>query len=304
MQKILIDTDPGQDIDDLLAIWFALRRPEIQVVGITTVTMPASGRARLVKRLLRYLGHEQIPVGIGMELPLRRFDADEMRRQQDPVHSMNHAAFAEPHDSRDDPGQTDAVDLIIRTVERWPGEVMLACIAPLTNIACALRKKPQIAGQIKCIAMMGGETALNRAEHNVAFDPVAADIVLSSDIPIYMGTWDVTRRLVLSKDDCRLFREHSSELGRAMADAIDLWHPAQSWKPGPVMYDLFPMVWAFDRTYYTTTPMGVRVELQGQWSRGMTLVTANHSNIEVTTGIRPEALRELYLKTVLGTLAD
>lgn len=299
MQKILIDTDPGQDIDDLLAIFFALLRPELDIKAITTVTLPSPKRARLVKRLLRYVGRTDIPVAAGMELPLRQLSDGEIREQHDFSRTMNHYSFAEPEDPLDEPGAEDAVDLIIRTVEENPGEVILACIAPLTNIACALRKKPDIASKIKSIAMMGGETALNRCEHNVVFDYVAADIVLSSGIPISMGTWDVTRRFALSKEDCEQFRQHTSPVCQALARAIDVWHPVQAWKPGPVMYDLFPLVWAFDRSYYTTQPMSVRVETGGNYTRGMTVIGGNATNIEVTTDIRADALRELYFQTVL-----
>ena len=300
MQKILIDTDPGQDIDDLLAVQFALQRPELDIQAITTVTLPSNKRARLVKRLLRYLDRTDIPVAAGMEFPLRQFSDAEARAQHDFAQTMNHYAFAEPEDPRDQPGEENAVDLIIRTVEKYPGEIGIACLAPLTNIACALRKKPGIAGKIKYIAMMGGETALNRAEHNVAFDYIAADVVLTSGIPIIMGTWDVTRRFVLSKNDCELFGKHPSPLCQAMGRAIDLWHPAQSWKPGPVMYDIFPIVWSFDHSYYTTVPMSVRVETRGEFTRGMTVVSGDVPNVEVTTDMRFSELRDFYLKTVLG----
>jgi len=300
MQKIIIDTDPGQDIDDLLAIQFALQRPELDVKAITTVTMPSDKRARLVKRLLRYLDRADIPVAAGMEFPLRQFSDAEVLAQHDFAQTMNHYAFAKPEDPLDEPGDQDAVDLIIRTVEKYPGEIGIACIAPLTNIACALRKNPGIASKIKYLAMMGGEVALNRTEHNVAFDYVAADMVLTSGIPIFMGTWDVTRRFVLSKDDCALFAENSSPLCRAISRAIELWHPAQSWKPGPVMYDIFPIVWSFDRSYYSTAPMSVRVETRGEFTRGMTVVSGDVPNVEVTTDMRASELRDLYLKTVLG----
>jgi purine nucleosidase/pyrimidine-specific ribonucleoside hydrolase len=258
-QKIIIDTDPGQDIDDLLAILFALHRPELDIKAITTVTLPSDKRARLVKRLLRYLNRTDVPVAAGMQFPLRQFSDAEVRDQSDLHWTMNHYAFAEPEDPRDQPGDEDAVDLIIRTVDRYPGEIGLVCMAPLTNVACALRKKPGIAGRIKYIAMMGGEITLNRVEHNVGFDYIAADVVLTSGIPIFMGTWDVTRRFVLSMSDCELFGKSSSLLCQAMGRSIDLWHLAQSWKPGPVMYDVFPVIWSFDSSYYTMAPMSVRV---------------------------------------------
>ena len=299
-QKIIIDTDPGQDIDDLLALFFALRRPELDIKAITTVTLPSDKRARLVKRLLRYLERTDIPVAAGMQLPLRQLSESDLRNQHDFGCTMNHYSFAEPEDVRDEPGTEDAVDLIIRTVEANPGEIGIACIAPLTNVACALRRKPEIAGKIKYIAMMGGEVALNRIEHNAAFDYIATEVVLTSGVPIFMGTWDVTRRFVLSQEDCELFRTHSSPLCQALAKAIELWHPVQNWKPGPVMYDIFPIVWSFDRSFYTTTPKSVRIETKGEYTRGMTVVGGNVPNIEVTTDIRAAELRALYLKTVLG----
>ena len=298
MQKIIIDTDPGQDIDDLLALLFALKRPELDIQAITTVTWPSDKRARMVKRLLRYLDRTDIPVAAGMQFPLRQCSEQEVRNQHDLACTMNHYAFAEPEDPRDQPGTEDAADLIIRTVEKHPGEIGLACIAPLTNIACALRRKPEIASKIKYIALMGGETALNRIEHNVAFDYIASDVVLTSGVPIFMGTWEVTRRFVLTQDDCALFKNSASPLHQALGRSIDLWHPVQNWKPGPVMYDIFPIIWSFDRSFYTTVPKSVRVETRGEFTRGMTVVSGDRPNIEVTTDIRAPEVRELFLETV------
>ncbi len=299
MQKILIDTDPGQDIDDLLAIIFALKRPELDIKAITSATKPTIQRGRLVKRLLRYMDRTDIPVAAGTDLPLRTLSAEELKYQNDLKITMNHYAFAEPEDPADEPGTVDAADLIIDTVEKYPGEIALMCIAPLSNIACALRKKPDIAGKIKYIAMMGGELALNRIEHNVAFDYIAADIVINSGIKIYMGTWDVTRRFYLTMEECKAFHEHHAPVSKALGKAIDLWHPAQQWKPGPVMYDIFPIIWAFDRSHYTVKPMSVKVETKGEFTRGMTVQSGSNPNIEVTTDINADAVKALYLKTVL-----
>ena len=300
MQKILIDTDPGQDIDDLLAIHFALLRPELDIKAITTVTYPSDRRARLIKGLLRYMGRQDIPVAAGMQYPLRRVDGEEMAKLRDPGHSINHYAFAEPEDPADDPGSDDAVNLIIQTIEQHPGQLVLACIAPLTNIACALRKRPDLAGMIQSIALMGGEVQLNKKEHNIAFDYAASEIVLNSGAPIFMGTWDITRRFVLGKEECARFHRDRRPVCQALGRAIDLWYPAQSWKPGPVMYDLFPICWAFNRTWYTTRPMPVQVETCGKWTNGMTVLRGDRNTAEVTIEIQVDALREEYLRTVFG----
>lgn len=295
MTRIIIDTDPGQDIDDLLAIHFALLRPELEIAAITTVTWPTTDRARLVRCLLRHLGRDDIPVGAGMELPLRRLGEDELAAQYDRSRSMNHACFADPEDPRDTVHE-DAVALMARIIAGSSDPVTLCCIAPLTNIASLLRRRPELAGRIAGINLMGGDVVLERSEHNIAFDPVAADIVFTSGIPIHMGTWDVTRRFVLSAADIGRFAGGPSPVHRALARAIPHWHRAQAWKPGPVMYDIFPMVCAFDRSFYDMAEMAVEVVTAGE--RAGRTVAGSGRRMQVTTGMREHELRELYLATV------
>ena len=297
-QKILIDTDPGQDIDDLLAIWFALLRPELQIVGITTVVWPTGRRARLVKRLLRYLDRLDIPVGVGADDPRRSFTPEEQTKWRNFAAAMNHACFAEPPDPLDNPANLMAVDLILRTIREHPGEVILACIAPPTNIAAALTADPGIIPLVKSISLMGGEIALDRSEHNIAFDHDSSRVVLESGIPITMGTWSVTRQLVLDDADCARIRERGTPLCIAMAEAIKAWHPVQSWKPGPVMYDLFPIVHSYDSAFYGTEEMRVRVETEGE-NKGKTLLSDDGRLINVTTAIEAEALHRIYMETIL-----
>lgn len=298
-QRLLIDTDPGQDIDDLLAIHFAVLRPELDIVGITTVTHPSAARARLVKRLLRYLGREDIPVAAGMALPFRRLSVAELAHLHDFSHSMNHASFAEPEDPRDAVTDLDAAGLIIRTVMAHPGEVGIAAIAPLTNLATALRREPAIAERIPFIALMGGELALNRREHNIAFDPVAADLVLSAGIEIRMGTWSVTRQVALDATDCARFAASPQPVCQALAAAIRAWHPAQAWKPGPVMYDLFPLVSSFAPDLYRLEPAHITVDTSTGASAGMTIPGHGHP-VLATTGLDAAAIKTLYLDTVLA----
>jgi purine nucleosidase/pyrimidine-specific ribonucleoside hydrolase len=300
MSPILIDTDPGQDIDDLLAIHFALLRPELDIKAITTVTWPSDQRARLIMRLLRYLDRQDIPVAAGMQWPLRPLAEAEQGSLRNLDWSMNHRCFAEPLDDADSGFGNDAVDLIIRTVEAHAGEIILCCIAPLTNIATALCRKPEIAGKIKAIMMMGGETALNRAEHNVAYDYNAAEIVFASGVPIVMGTWDVTRRFVISKDECRVFADHHSALHKALYEAILKFLPAHHWKPGPVMYDIFPFICAMGLNHYTLSQQSVQIETQGQQTRGMTLPKGNATHIHMSSNMDVDAVKTLYFQTVFG----
>jgi inosine-uridine nucleoside N-ribohydrolase len=225
--------------------------------------------------------------------------ADEIKRLHDPAWSMNHRCFAEPEEAADK-AEDDGVGLIIRTLMASPEPATLCCIAPLTNIASALAREPAIAGRIERILLMGGETALNRAEHNIAFDAVASDIVLNAGVPLVMGTWDVTRRFVLGAEDLARFAASPLPLHQTLSRAITAWHPAQSWKPGPVMYDLFPFVQAFDPSYYTLAETRIQVPIDGH-ARGMTCQRRGVA-VQVTNGVRAE-LRQLYSLLLRGRLS-
>jgi purine nucleosidase len=301
MTKLIIDTDPGDDVDDVLALAFALLTPGLDVRAITTITSGADKRAQLVRKLLSIVDRTDIPVAPGIELPLRGLSEEEIGRMRDNKgYVLNHypaAGQAEPDELEYDPGRQNAVELIIRTVEEHPGDIAIATIGPLTNIALALRFKPSIAAKIRWIAMMGGEVNLPRREHNIAWDPEAAEVVFTSGIPLFMGTWDVTRGFTLLPEHCQQIREHGSELTEFLTACIDLWWPYKAHKPGPVMYDLAPILWSLDRSYYETEPMGIQIETKGVHTRGMT-VRAGKPNADVTVGIKAEEIRELFLSTV------
>lgn len=307
-QKLIIDTDPGDDVDDVLALAFALLRPELDVRAITTVTPFSDRRVHIVRKLLRTLRGDDhgVSVAAGMRMPLRRVETDEAARMTDNGgYVLNHYPWVTPEEeAREAPVDEDAAGLIIRTVNAHDGEAAVVCIGPTTNLAVALRREPEIAGRIRWIAIMGGEVHLNRAEHNVAWDPHAAEIVLTAGIPLFLGTWDVTRRFVLTPEDCDLLRRRGTPLTDALSRCIDLWSPHKGGKPGPVMYDLAPILWSLDRGtagYYETRPMRVHVETRGEWTRGMTVVRhQGPANAEVTVDMRADLVRGLYLETVLA----
>jgi len=297
-QTILIDTDAGDDIDDLLAIAFALRRPELRVAAITTVSSYSARRAHLIRRLLAAAGRQDIEVAAGQELPLRALTSTQRTGPTD-AYVANHAP---PIDAKleHDLLATDAVRTIIETTDRYPGELGIVTIGPLTNIACALSRRSDLAGKIQFVAAMGGELNLGRAEHNIAWDANAASIVLAAGIPVFLGTWDVTRRFTILPPEIDLLRSQNSPVCRLLGECIDLWWPHKGGKPGPVMYDLAPMLWSFDRSYFTTQAMDVCVETRGEFTCGMTIRGPGAPNADVTTDMRAEDVKALYLGTLLN----
>lgn len=294
MQPILIDTDAGDDIDDVLAIAFAARRPELELLGVTTVTADVRRRAALVRQVLAATGRADVPVVPGLTYPMRPLTDDE---RQNLFHErrMNHC----PPASESGNDAASAVDFLADAINRRPGEVVLVGIGPLTNIAALLIQRPEVAPKLKAVALMGGETAILRGEHNIMVDPVAAAVVLSSGLPTFLGTLDVTRRVVLMPDDMATLARRGGGLTTLLCDMARRWHPFHSSKPGPVMYDLAPILWAFRPELFTTRATGIDVDLTGTRTRGWTVPNPKQSHVAVTESMDAPAAHRLLMDTLL-----
>lgn len=299
-QNILIDTDLGDDVDDVLALAFALLRPELSVKAITTTTFDSYKRAQIVGKLLKIMGRTDVPFAPGMNFPLRSITpAEEKILTEVGGYKLNHASFVKPDDALPAPG-ADAVALMAQTIEAHAGDIALVTLGPLTNVAVLLRRHPHLAPKIQWIAMMGGELELNRSEHNVSWDVTATDIVFTSGVPLFLGTWSVTRQFVLTPADCARIKNLGTPLGAALSECIELWWPHKGGKPGPVMYDVAPVLWSFDRSFFSTESLPVRIETHGQTTTGWTTRSGSSAPTEVTVAMRAQAVRELYLNTICG----
>jgi purine nucleosidase len=200
-ESVIVDTDSGLFGDDGAAVVMLLRSPEqVSVAGITIVpgnVWPAQG-AEYMLHILDLLKQPQVPLHLGAATPLVHTAAmaHEYARRWGPTEFIG--AFAQdPKEVQPAPGtklslhrpsRESAVTFLISEIERHPGEVTILAIGPMTNIALALRLKPEIETKIKRIVFMGGNVrvagnASPSAEFNFFFDPEAARIVLRSKIP-------------------------------------------------------------------------------------------------------------------------
>lgn len=198
---VIVDTDSGLFGDDGAAVVMLLRSPErVAVSGITIVpgnVWPAQG-AEYMLHILDLLRQPLVPVFLGAQTPLLHTAAmgREYARRWGPTEFIG--AFAQdPREVKPAPGaklslhrphRESAVTFLISEIERHPGEVTILEIGPMTNLALALRMKPEIETRIKRIVFMGGNVrvagnATSSAEFNFWFDPEAARIVLRSRIP-------------------------------------------------------------------------------------------------------------------------
>jgi inosine-uridine nucleoside N-ribohydrolase len=211
-QKIIFDTDfvvPPQD--DGTALILALKSPELQVLGVTTVAGNDSMERATsdALRVLEIVGRTDIPVYRGANMPLRHEKSEwaaglHGRWWSDDPPPAPPGGFAKKQAE-----SGSAMDFIIRTINANPGQVTIAAIGPLTNIAMALRYEPGLAAKIKRIAIMGGAVAsladgagnmTPNAEFNIWVDPEAARTVFRSGVPISLTPLNVTRKTKFSKE--------------------------------------------------------------------------------------------------------
>jgi purine nucleosidase len=190
-RPFLIDTDTASD--DAVALIMAMRAPDVQVVAITTVAgnVPVEQSTRNALYVVELCG-AQVPVYAGADKPL-------LRPYQNATWFHGSDGFGEhgypaPHRAAE---PLHAVDAIIQTVEANPGLVIVT-LAPLTNLALALAKKPSIAGQVGRCVIMGGAPCCEgnvtpAAEYNIWVDPEAARMVMLSGMPIELIGWHLSR---------------------------------------------------------------------------------------------------------------
>ena len=197
-EKIIFDTDPG--IDDALALLLLAAAPELDLLAITVTHGNTSQEKCLSNalKLVELLGIEQVPVARGAQEPLVK----ELSVAEE-THGDGGLGYAVLPEPKVKPIQESAHDLIIRLVNENPGQITLLCVGPMTNIALALLKQPQIAKNIKRIVAMGGSihypgNSTPQSEYNVFCDPESYDIVLNAGVDFTLVPLDVTYQCLLT----------------------------------------------------------------------------------------------------------
>ena len=143
-------------IDDAFALTFAIHSPELEVVGVTTVFRNSLIRAKIAKALLESYGKNDIPVCAGMDIPFVQKFFDRENDKFDSTGRLIPCQYEETVMGNYEADEEWGPDFIIRKVSEYPGEIILIPIGPLTNIATAIRKRPEIVPKIKKIILMGG----------------------------------------------------------------------------------------------------------------------------------------------------
>jgi purine nucleosidase len=235
---LIIDTDPGTD--DAIAIWLAFASPELEVLGLTTVAGNV-GQPAVTENALRICDladRPDVPVLPGAVAPLAR-----TLRSAKQIHGADGLGGLDLPPPMRAPACVGAIEFIVETVRHRDG-VVLAPIGPLTNIALALQRAPDIAGRIARIELMGGGIAHGNvtklAEFNIHADPEAAAVVFRSGAAITMYGLDVSHQAILGPPEAAALRRTSSPVAAAAAQLIDrphLFRPERYGRPGVPVHD-------------------------------------------------------------------
>lgn len=269
MRRIIFDTDIGSDVDDALALALALRSPELDLVGVTTVYGDVELRARMVRKLLRLAGREGVPVAMGVRLPLLRDRS---------VYWAGHegVGLLGPEDAEPLQDARHAVDLIVETVLASKGEITLVPVGPLTNVAAALTREPSIAEHVREIVLMGGVVRASDAlhlpwvEHNIRCDPEAAHVVFKSGAPITMVPLDVTTRVTIDRAGLERIEAAGTPFARAIADQLSRY-PRFRDRGFTFTHDPLAVAVTIDRGFCRIERMQVDVETRGDLTAGATV---------------------------------
>ena len=278
-QRVVIDTDPG--VDDAMAILLALNSPELKVEALTVVPGNVAAWQGLENalKLVSLAGRCDLPVAGGAQHPLNQ----KLITAQF-WHGKNGLAGIELPPSKCKADARFGPDLIIELVHKYPHEVTLIPVGPLTNIALAVSKDPSIVPLVKNVVIMGGSISGGNvngaAEANIYGDPEAASIVFNAGWIVTMVGSDVGERtLLLRKHLTELRTAHGpeSDLVARMADFY-LTRSEKSGYDGAAMYDPLAVGAVVDPNVVTLKDMHVDVETKGEFTRGETVGNRMGSN--------------------------
>lgn len=284
-EKIIIDTDIGDDIDDAFAVAMALRSPELQILGISTTFGDTETRAKLLDRLLGEAGRSDIPVAVGTPTTVRG--------------TFTQLRYAEGgHFARKT--HPRAVDFILDQIRRSPGEITLVAIGPLMNVGALIDKDAETFRKLRRAVLMGGslergygDLGYNQphgpdAEWNIKNDIPSAQKLFASGVSIFMMPLDSTQ---LKLDEVK--RAAIFQAGTPITDALTLLY--HEWgQETPTLFDPMTIAFILDPRLCPVKPLHIVVD-----QKGFTRAQAGTPNAQVCIDSNSDAFFHFYIPRLI-----
>ena len=275
-RKIIIDTDPGQD--DAFAILLALASPEdIDVLGVVAVAgnVPLPLTQRNCRIICELAGKPRTRVFAGADRPLKRklVTAEHVHGKT----GLDGPVMPEPVMPLE---AQHGVDFIIETLRAEPAHSVTLCpLGPLTNIALAFQKAPDVVARVQQIVLMGGAyfevgNITPAAEFNIYVDPEAADIVFKSGVPLVVMPLDVTHKVLTTRARVEALRGLGTEVGRVAAEWADFFERFDMEKygsDGGPLHDPTVIAYLIRPDLFKGRHINVEIETTSELTLGMTV---------------------------------
>jgi purine nucleosidase len=277
--RVIVDTDPGTD--DAMAILLALNSPELKVEAITVVPGNVDGKQGLENalKLVSVANRCDVPIAAGAQHPLNQklYTAQYW-------HGKNGLADLELPPSKCKVDPRFGPDLIIELVHKYPHEITLIPVGPLTNIALAVSKDPSIVKLTKDIVIMGGSISggnvTGAAEANIFGDPEAAEIVFNAGWMVTMVGSDVGERTLMTRKHLEQLQETHGPQNDVVTGIAKFYidrSEKNGWD-GAAMYDPLAVATVIDPALVKWKEMHVDVETKGEFTRGETVANRMGGN--------------------------
>lgn len=284
---MILDLDTG--IDDALAIAYALAAPECDLIGIVCSygNLLVDGAVQNSLNLLEMLGHPEVPVFRGLSHSSTT-DSFSVMPVSQLIHGKNGVGEVELKQADRQVENMSGVDFFIEAAHKYQGQLLIVPTGPLTNLAAAIKKDPEIVDLIGHVTLMGGAltvpgnvTAVTEA--NINQDPEAADEVFRSKLPLTMIGLDVTTRTLLTKQDTKKWRDLNTLSGQKYADLtdyyIDAYKVTSPHLGGCALHDPLAVACAVDPSLVQTIYLNMKVDTEGAF-RGRTIGDETRINDE------------------------
>ena len=250
--KIIIDSDIGDDVDDVFAIGLALASPELQILGISSAWGDTKLRAQMIDRLLVETGAVSVPVAEGIATPTKTL--------------FSQAGWAKGGPAKSHP---QAVDFLLDQIKKDPGSIVLVAIGPLTNIGAAIDRDPDTFKKLNRVVLMGGSVRKGygdlgytpdrgpEPEYNIYSDVAAAQKLFASGIPIFMMPLDSTQLKLDEEMRALLFKQ-----GTPLTNALSILY-YQWGQQTPTLFDVMAVAYVLQPNLCPVTQLHITVGKDG-----------------------------------------
>jgi purine nucleosidase len=284
-EKIFIDTDIGDDVDDAFALVLALQNPRVEIVGISGAWGDTDLRARMVERLLQETGHGGIPVGAGVKTKSKT------------TFSQQEWAEGGSVEKKQFP---DGVRMLRDAILKYPGELTLVAIAPLTNIGALMDLDAATFRKLKRVVIMGGSVYKGydpggppSPEYNILMDVSAAQKLFASGVPVSVMPLDSTVVHMTEAKRAELYRQ-DSVAAKALKELDREWSAHQK-RAVPTLFDVVAVAVVIDPKSCPVTPIRLAVD-----DKGFTRPVAGKANANVCLKLDEDRFFKLYYGSLMG----